>query len=179
MKALSEKLDLPPYKAIGNEVGISGERVRQLIVYSLYTLRQNHNLAQFKALPESEFLRLCEENRPLAQRLDELIRQIDHPPINSEGETGKIKKQAKISLDSPVSYLDIPIHYAQRLNVNKIYTVGELINCTEFTLGRFRGVGKVFLSKIKTRECVTNLITGFAKRFLKSDLIYQKLYMSI
>lgn len=138
------------YKEIGNEVGISGERVRQIIVYSLYKLRQNHNFAQLKALPESEFLRLREENRLLTKRLDELIRQINHPSINSEDETDEIKKQAEISLDSPVEYLDIPIYYAQRLNKNKIYTVEELINCTEFTLGRFRGVGKVFLAKIKS-----------------------------
>lgn len=36
------------------------------------------------------------------------------------------------------------------LNKNKIYTIGELVNYTEYTLSQIEHIGKVTLAKIKS-----------------------------
>lgn len=133
---------------IGDALGCSQERVRQIILRSLRRLREPQYFQRLTAIPESEVLQLRVKVHELVRQQEDLKKQI----ISIFGETGakEVARRSQLPLDSPVDALGISIRSRNRLIAGGIDTIADLIRCKESTLRGFRNMGKLSISEIKS-----------------------------
>lgn len=136
------------YQAIGNELGLSMERIRQISKIARRKLRCPQQYLRLAAIPAIESEKLKGEILNLTTQNKKLIKQ--NMRLQKEVEKYRLKKQSQLDLDSPVEVLGITSRTRNCLTANGIEKVGQLIKCSEDTLYRFRHLGKVSLLDIKT-----------------------------
>lgn len=136
------------YRAIGEELGVGPERIRQLIVHSLRKLREPRNFFRLNATPERDVIKLSMELRDMTEKYNSLKVQVDN--LVDEIEARKAKKRAELPLDSPIASLELSMRSFNCLRANNIETVGDLVACKESTLERFSKLGKVSIADIKS-----------------------------
>ena len=134
------------YRAIGEELGVGPERIRQLIVHSLRKLREPRNFFRLNATPERDVIKLSMELRDMTEKYNSLKVQVD----NLVDEARKAKKRAELPLDSPIASLELSIRSFNCLRANNIETVGDLVACKESTLESFSKLGKISIADIKS-----------------------------
>lgn len=136
------------YRAIGEELGVGPERIRQLIVHSLRKLREPRNFFRLNATPERDVIKLSMELRDMTEKYNSLKVQVDN--LVDEIEARKAKKRAELPLDSPIASLELSMRSFNCLRANNIETVGDLVACKESTLESFSKLGKVSIADIKS-----------------------------
>lgn len=136
------------YRAIGEELGVGPERIRQLIVHSLRKLREPRNFFRLNATPERDVIKLSMELRDMTEKYNSLKVQVDN--LVDEIEARKAKKRAELPLDSPIASLELSIRSFNCLRANNIETVGDLVACKESTLESFSKLGKISIADIKS-----------------------------
>lgn len=136
------------YRAIGEELGVGPERIRQLIVHSLRKLREPRNFFRLNATPERDVIKLSMEMRDMTEKYNSLKVQVDN--LVDEIEARKAKKRAELPLDSPIASLELSMRSFNCLRANNIETVGDLVACKESTLESFSKLGKVSIADIKS-----------------------------
>ena len=136
------------YPAIGDEVGSSPERVRQIIGSSIRILREPQYFSQLNAVPECSIHQLQKAAQELSHHNEDLKSQITLLCGNNNTEV--IEKRSEVPLDSRVDSLGISVRSINCLIAHGIETVGDLIACKESTLKGFKKLGKVSIADIKT-----------------------------
>ena len=136
------------YRAIGEELGVGPERIRQLIVHSLRKLREPRNFFRLNATPERDVIKLSMELRDMTEKYNSLKVQVDN--LVDEIEARQAKKRAELPLDSPIASLELSMRSFNCLRANNIETVGDLVACKESTLESFSKLGKVSIADIKS-----------------------------
>lgn len=135
------------YKAIGNILGVSSERIRQMIVHSLRRLREPKCLRQLVAIPESTVEQLRNEIQKLTNQQEDLKKEIER--LFGELEARKIKKRMQMPLSTPVDELGITTRSRNALILGGIKTVGALVELKESDLLSYRNLGESCLTDIK------------------------------
>lgn len=136
------------YRAIGEELGVGPERIRQLIVHSLRKLREPRNFFRLNATPERDVIKLSMELRDMTEKYNSLKVQVDN--LVDEIEARKAKIRAELPLDSPIASLELSMRSFNCLRANNIETVGDLVACKESTLESFSKLGKISIADIKS-----------------------------
>lgn len=136
------------YARIGNELGLSQERVRQIITRSLRELREPQYFRRLRAIPESEVLLLRSKIQELIRQQDDLKKQITS--IFGEAGADKVEKRLQLPLDSYVDSLGVSIRTRNCLIANGKKTIADLIQCKESTISGFRHLGKLSIAEIKS-----------------------------
>lgn len=131
------------YREIGEVFGIGSERVRQIKVSAVYTLREAKYYLYLRATPQIEVLRLQSEIKILTRQKEELEEQIEFLSSQvSEAEAQKAASRIRTSLDIPISELDLPMRSLTCLTAHGIKTIGELLGYTKSELRAIRNLGK-------------------------------------
>lgn len=140
------------YKAIGVEIGVKPERIRQMLSHARRKLRMDEYFYRLWAVPVREVIRYQKEVQTLTGQIEQLNQQLSL--LSREIESEKVQRRLLMPLNYPVDALDISVRSKNCLVMNGIETVGDLIQCTESKLQSIPHLGKV---------CMNDIISALAK----------------
>lgn len=140
------------YEAVGNEIGVSKERVHQMIVDSRRVFRKPENFWKLYAVPQTQVFRLKDQLREMTNskndleyRVESLLFQIERMKEAEKQE----REKNNLPVNATIAELGLTIRSYHALNSQGIVTVGDLISYTEREVRGFKNIGKSSVFDIK------------------------------
>lgn len=134
------------YGEIAGKFGLGRERVRQIILGFLRTLRKPENYMRLNAVPELGVSELRKELDDLSRQHNELKQRFSE--LFGEREKKKAENRLQIPLSTPIYKLNFSTRSTNVLIKNGITTIGELIKCSPSDLEEFSYLGPAVLKNV-------------------------------
>ena len=140
---------------IGNELGVSRERIRQIEFKAIRKLKspQAINIIFLNDIQNEIDKKVLEKEKLLLDITEEVddLKELFETLLNLGGYQVKLQKKETKVLDQPVEVLGLSIRAYNCLRRSHIDTIRELTNKTELDLMRVRNMGRKSLLEIKTK----------------------------
>ena len=170
---LRRRLEGKTLKGIGEEDGLSRERIRQIEAKALWRLRQPH----IKEILRYGPVAIEESNRMLLARRYELAKERFEKECEKQGLTGDGVDEPP-AMRKPVSELGLSVRAYNVLHRHGITTLGEIIQKSESELAKMRNMGQKSVEEIK-RVVKSYGYTLASKNPLCDNCEYKKGYADV